>query len=137
MSEPRLQLAGGSCNLASIETPELGEMLSKLGVAPSDMDAVRAAAEADAPRPQMLSFVRHPVSRCRSHWNYEQALCRRSNLGVHAPFCTGYFLPNYGAPAKLHDVAAHTAFASEHCTEIVTRSLTAAHGVPSPLAVPS
>ena len=128
--EPRLPLVGGECNLASIETPELGEMLGKLGVvAPSAMDAVTAA---EAGAPQMLSFLRHPVSRCRSHWKYEQALCRRRALGVHAPFCTSYFLPNYGSPERLNDTAAHAAFAAEHCTELVTRSLTAQHGVPSP-----
>ena len=64
MSEPRLQLARGRLVQPRVHRiPELGEMLSKLGVAPSDMDAVRAAAEADAPRPQMLSFVHSETER--------------------------------------------------------------------------
>ena len=110
------------CNLASIEEPELGDLQAKLyppGAAPGGYE------------PQMLSFYRHPVARCRSHWKYEQALCRRRPLGMHSDYCNGYFLPRFGGD-KLHDTSAHEAFVTQYCTEIVSRSLTSANGIASP-----
>lgn len=129
--EPRLELPGGSCNLASLETPELGEMLAKLGVGKTAAASDTALDVAAAGTPQMLSFFRHPVSRCRSHWRYEQALCRRSPLDGHTSFCRDYFLPKFGLAEKMNDTSAHAAFVAEHCTEHVTRSLVVANGVPS------
>jgi|LauGreDrversion4_1035100.scaffolds.fasta_scaffold14868_3 hypothetical protein len=35
--------------------------------------------------PQLLSFLRDPVSRCRSHWAYAQEFCRRPDR-VRTPY---------------------------------------------------
>ena len=86
----------------------------------------RHASPPAANQPQILSFVREPLARCRSHFKcmhalglqlqpiatawrasdvacrrvslscrYEHALCRRTPLGMHAPYCNGIFLPKY------------------------------------------
>jgi uncharacterized membrane protein YgcG len=58
---------------------------------------------------------------------YEQSLCHRSPLGFHAEYCNRYFLPKYG---DVQNPATHVAFAAAHCTEVTSRSLTAANGIP-------
>jgi hypothetical protein len=113
-----------SCNLASIESPHLGEMLSKLA------SGATSRAVLEPPAPQILSFIRHPVARCRSHFRYEHALCRRQPLGMHQSYCVRVFLPRFGG-AALNSSASHAAFADEYCTEQTSRSLTAANGIPS------
>ena len=77
----------------------------------------------------MVTFFRHPFSRCRSHWRYEQSLCHRHELArypYHHKYCTAHFLPKFGA---VNDSAAHRAFAAEHCAEHVTRGLTPENGM--------
>ena len=77
----------------------------------------------------MVTFFRHPFSRCRSHWRYEQSLCHRHELArypYHHKYCTAHFLPKFGA---VNDSAAHRAFAEAHCAEHVTRGLTRENGI--------
>ena len=103
------------CSFASLEEPELGTVYKQLQA---------GGAEAG---PQIISFVRHPLARCRSHWRYEQSLCHRKPLGFHADYCNTHFLPKFGA---VNNTATHVAFVAKHCTELASRSLTAANGIP-------
>jgi len=128
------------CTLASIETPELGDMHAKLATSSAAVQRWQAqqrqqrqqpiAARGSSSLPQMLSYLRHPIARCRSHWRYEQSLCRRRPLGMHAQYCNKYFLPRYGG-AAINDSRTHVAFAEQYCTEHVSRSLSPANGIAS------
>lgn len=113
------------CTFASVETPELGDVYARLQRPRKDA----TGAAASAPTPQIISFVRHPLARCRSHWRYEQALCHRSPLGFHQEYCERHFLPRFGA---FNRSATHAAFVAAHCTELASRSLSPANGIADP-----
>lgn len=113
-----------ACTLASLETPELGPMYRQLRATSNN------AASSGELEPQLVSFFRHPFSRCRSHWRYEQALCHRRQLSRYPyqhKYCVEHFLPKYGA---INDSATHRAFAHEYCADFMTRGLVATNGMP-------
>ena len=62
-----------ACTFVSVEEPELGNVYNWL---------MRARMHQTAP-PQIISFMRHPFARCRSHWRYEQVrACGRHPIGA-------------------------------------------------------
>jgi hypothetical protein len=128
-----------ACTFATLETPELGDVYRRVADGRKARARGSAASAGTSPtggtplpsEPHLISFYREPVARCRSHWAYEQELCHRQPLGIHAAYCQGTFLPKYG---NANSTAVQAAFVAEHCTELVSRSLTAANGVAEPLA---
>ena len=138
------------CTFATLEEPELGVVHSllmkartqQLGTAPMSGFGAPLPSGNGAPpsaippshhdrEPHVIAFYREPLARCRSHWNYEQELCRRVPLGVHAPYCKTYFLPRFGDANR---TSTQLAFVDMHCTERATRSLSALNGIQDPLA---
>mgnify|MGYP002823656286 CR=1 FL=1 len=87
--------------------------------------AVVAAAEArweararrnatPAREPQVLVMVRDPVARCRSHWLFDQRMCRARRHVAHSREYCAAFLRRFGAVGSAES---HRAFAREHCRD--------------------
>ena len=93
--------------------------------------AVVAAAEArweararrnatPAREPQVLVMVRDPVARCRSHWLFDQRMCRARRHVAHSREYCAAFLRRFGAVGSAES---HRAFAREHCRDQLAPAL--------------
>ena len=65
-------------------------------------------------------MVRDPVARCRSHWLFDQRMCRARRHVAHSREYCAAFLRRFGAVGSAES---HRAFAREHCRDQLAPAL--------------